>query len=364
VSAAPPPALALRGLRKTFGSVLAVDGVSLEAAPGEFLSLLGPSGCGKSTVLRMVAGLVEPDAGQVVLAGEDITRVPVHRRNLGLVFQSYALFPHMTVFENVAFGLRRRRAPDAELRSRVERVLELVRLGPLGARHPRELSGGQQQRVALARALVTEPSVLLLDEPLSNLDALLRDEMRVELKRLQERLGTTMIFVTHDQAEALTLSDRVVVMDHGRVEQVGRPEEVYRSPATGFVARFLGRANFFAGVVAARDARAIVIALDGGGSVTAATRGEAQPGQRVHVALRQESIRLVSGAPAPAVNSVPATVVFHAFAGPAHHYVVQLHDGRELEVLAPGAEPPIARTTKVVVAWVPEDVIVLPAGSS
>ena len=364
MSAAPPPALALRGLRKTFGAVVAVDDVSLEAAPGEFLSLLGPSGCGKSTILRMVAGLVEPDSGQVVLAGADITRVPVHRRHLGLVFQSYALFPHMTVFENVAFGLRRRGVGDAELRARVGRLLDLVQLGPLDARHPRELSGGQQQRVALARALVTEPGVLLLDEPLSNLDALLRDEMRVELKRLQERLGTTMIFVTHDQAEALTLSDRVVVMDRGRVEQVGRPEDVYRRPATGFVARFLGRANFLAGVVAHRDAREIGITLDGGGSIVAAARGEAGPGQRVQVALRQESIRLVSGRPDAGANYFPVTVVFHAFAGAAHHYVVQLDDGRELEVVAPGAEPPIARGAKLAIAWPPEDVIVLAGGAS
>ena len=245
--------------------MVAVDDVTLDVAPGEFVSLLGPSGCGKSTLLRTVAGLVEPDGGQVILAGEDITRVAVHRRNLGLVFQSYALFPHMTVFENVAFGLRRRGVGAAELGPRVERMLELVRLGPLGARHPRELSGGQQQRVALARALVLEPRVLLLDEPLSNLDALLRDEMRVELKRLQERLGTTMIFVTHDQAEALILSDRVVVMEAGRVEQIGRPEEVYRRPATAFVARFLGRANFLAGTVAETGATATVVTLDGGG---------------------------------------------------------------------------------------------------
>ena len=281
MSAGPEPSLAVRRLRKTFGRVVAVDDVSLEAAPGEFLSLLGPSGCGKSTVLRMVAGLLEPDRGEVVLAGEDITRVAVHRRNLGLVFQSYALFPHMTVFDNVAFGLRRRRVGETELRPRVERMLDLVRLGPLGARHPRELSGGQQQRVALARALVTEPRVLLLDEPLSNLDALLRDEMRVELKRLQQRLGTTMIFVTHDQAEALILSDRVVVMEAGRVEQVGRPEEVYRRPATAFVARFLGRANFLAGVVAQRGADGIVVALDGGLSVVAAcARGHGRRGAR------------------------------------------------------------------------------------
>ena len=236
---------------------------------------------------------MEPDRGEVVLAGEDITRVAVHRRNLGLVFQSYALFPHMTVFDNVAFGLRRRRVAEAELRPRVERMLDLVRLGPLGARHPRELSGGQQQRVALARALVTEPRVLLLDEPLSNLDALLRDEMRVELKRLQQRLGTTMIFVTHDQAEALILSDRVVVMEAGRVEQVGRPEEVYRRPATAFVARFLGRANFLAGVVAQRGADGIVVALDGGLSVVAGAREDMAAGERVQVAIRQESIRLV-----------------------------------------------------------------------
>jgi putative spermidine/putrescine transport system ATP-binding protein len=357
------PALSVRRLRKSFGSVVAVDEVSLDAAPGEFLSLLGPSGCGKSTVLRMVAGLVEPDAGQVVLAGEDITGVAVHRRNLGLVFQSYALFPHMTVLENVAFGLRRRGVGEAELRPRVERMLELVRLGPLGARYPRELSGGQQQRVALARALVTEPRVLLLDEPLSNLDALLRDEMRVELKRLQERLGTTMIFVTHDQAEALILSDRVVVMQGGRVEQIGRPEEVYRRPATPFVARFLGRANFLTGTVAKVEAGGIVVAVDGGLSVVAGLRPGLNPGQPVQVAIRQENIRLESpGAGADHVNCFAARVVFHAFAGQAHHYVVQLADGRELEVAAPGASLPLARGAAAVVAWGPDDVVVLAAG--
>ena len=357
------PALRVSGLRKAFGVVVAVADVSLDAAPGEFLSLLGPSGCGKSTVLRMVAGLVEPDAGQIVLAGEDITAVPVHRRNLGLVFQSYALFPHMTVFENVAFGLRRRGVAEAELRPRVERMLELVRLGPLGARHPRELSGGQQQRVALARALVTEPRVLLLDEPLSNLDALLRDEMRVELKRLQERLGTTMIFVTHDQAEALILSDRVVVMEAGRVEQIGRPEEVYRRPATPFVARFLGRANFFAGTVARVEASGLVVAMEGGLSVVAAPRPGLQPGQRVQVAIRQENIGLeASDADVAHANRFPAKVVFHAFAGHAHHYVVQLADGRELEVAAPGASLPFARGAPVVAAWGPDDVVILAEG--
>jgi putative spermidine/putrescine transport system ATP-binding protein len=359
----PAPALAVRRLRKSFGAVVAVDDVSLDAAPGEFLSLLGPSGCGKSTLLRMVAGLVEPDGGEIVLAGEGITRVAVHKRNLGLVFQSYALFPHMTVFENVAFGLRRRSVAAAELGSRVERMLELVRLGPLGARHPRELSGGQQQRVALARALVTEPRVLLLDEPLSNLDALLREEMRVELKRLQERLGTTMIFVTHDQAEALILSDRVVVMEAGRVEQIGRPEEVYRRPATAFVARFLGRANFLGGTVAEVGGSATVVALDGGTlTVVAVSRAGLVAGQPVHAVVRQEAIRLdapVGDAARP--NQFAATVVFHAFAGQAHHYVVQLADGRELGIATPGATVPLARGARTRVEWSPEDVILLPA---
>jgi putative spermidine/putrescine transport system ATP-binding protein len=237
----------------------------------------------------------------------------------------------------------------------------------VGTRYPRAISGGQQQRVALARALVVEPRVLLLDEPLSNLDALLREEMRVELKRLQERLGTTMVFVTHDQAEALTLSDRVVVMDHGRIEQVGRPDEVYRHPATGFVARFLGRANFLAGLVVERDGRGIVVQLDGGGAVAA--RSDGAIGERVQIALRQESIRLVAGARidtgSPAtVNECAATVVFHAFAGQAHHYVVQVDDGRELAVVAPGAEPPVARGTTVTVAWGAEDVVVLRAAGS
>jgi putative spermidine/putrescine transport system ATP-binding protein len=359
------PALSVRRLRKSFGSVVAVDDVTLDVAPGEFLSLLGPSGCGKSTLLRTVAGLVEPDSGQVVLGGEDITRVTVHRRNLGLVFQSYALFPHMTVYENVAFGLRRRGVAAAEVEPRVERMLELVRLGPLGTRHPRELSGGQQQRVALARALVLEPRVLLLDEPLSNLDALLRDEMRVELKRLQERLGTTMIFVTHDQTEALILSDRVVVMEAGRVEQIGRPEEVYRRPATAFVARFLGRANFLAGTVAETGPTGTVVELDGSGlSVVGGPRPGLVRGQPVRLAIRQESIRLEQPGEAAGPNHFAATIVFHAFAGQAHHYVAQLADGRELEIAAPGATPPLARGCRTHLSWSPDDVIVLPGDTA
>jgi ABC-type Fe3+/spermidine/putrescine transport system ATPase subunit len=253
--------------------------------------------------------------------------------------------------------------PRDERESRVAETLKLVGLSQFAQRFPRKMSGGQQQRVALARALVTEPRVLLLDEPLSNLDALLRDEMRVELKRLQERLGTTMIFVTHDQAEALILSDRVVVMQGGRVEQVGPPEEVYRRPATPFVARFLGRANFFAGTVTGAEAGGVVVALDGGLSVVAASRPGLPAGQRVQVAIRQENIRLdATGAVSDRANRFSVTVVFHAFAGQAHHYVVQLADGRELEVTAPGAAVPLARGAAATIEWGAEDVVLLAGG--
>ncbi len=356
-----PAGLRLRGLRKAYGSVTAVDDVSLEVQQGELLSLVGPSGCGKTTILRIVAGLVEPDGGEVILGEEDITWKPVHRRNVGLVFQSYALFPHMTVFDNVAFGLRRRRVPAPEVTARVGRMLELVRLPELGRRYPRELSGGQQQRVALARALVTEPRVLLLDEPLSNLDAQLRDEMRVELKRLQERLGTTTIFVTHDQFEALTLSDRIAVLDRGRLEQVGRPEEVYRRPATPFVARFVGRSNFLGGTVLRQEAERLRVRLDGGPEVAAGPRGDLAAGDRVHVVIRHEAVRLRPASTGQLPNSFPATVVFHAFAGAAHHYVVELERGPELQAEDSGASAPFPRGAAVRAEWRAEDVILLPA---
>jgi len=230
----------VRRLRKSFGTVVAVDEVSLDAAAGEFLSLLGPSGCGKSTLLRMIAGLVEPDGGQVVLAGEDITRLAVHRRNLGLVFQSYALFPHMTVFENVAFGLRMQKASQADVKRKVERAAALLHIESYLDRYPAKLSGGQRQRVAVARALAVEPAVLLMDEPLSNLDALLRLEMRTELKAVLREAGTTTIYVTHDQTEAMGLADRIAVMYGGKIDQIGSPLEIYATPATRFVGGFIG----------------------------------------------------------------------------------------------------------------------------
>jgi putative spermidine/putrescine transport system ATP-binding protein len=239
--------LSLEGLSKRFGTHTAVDGLTLAVEKGEFVSLLGPSGCGKTTTLQMIAGFVEPSGGAILLEGRDLLAVKPANRGLGIVFQSYALFPHMTVAENVAFGLEMQGVAAAERAKRVGETLELVGLAAFTGRFPRQLSGGQQQRVALARALVIRPRILLLDEPLSNLDAKLREEMQIELRQIQRTVGTTTILVTHDQAEAMALSDRVVVMNHGRAEQIGPPHEAYERPATPFVANFLGRTNLVNG---------------------------------------------------------------------------------------------------------------------
>jgi putative spermidine/putrescine transport system ATP-binding protein len=241
--------LSLDRLSKRFGDFYAARDVSLEVEHGEFVILLGPSGCGKTTTLRMIAGFLEPTAGTVRIGGADVTRLPPWKRNTGLVFQNYALFPHLTVVQNVAFGLEMRKVPPAEIQPRVEEALALVRLGHLGDRLPRQLSGGQQQRVALARALVFHPDVLLLDEPLSNLDAKLRQEVRIEIRKLQRALNLTTVMVTHDQEEALTMADRLLVMNDGAVRQVGTARDLYERPADGFVAGFVGRSSFLKGVV-------------------------------------------------------------------------------------------------------------------
>src|SRR3954469_16809650 len=240
----------LRGLRKVFGSVVAVDGIDLDIADGEFFAVLGPSGSGKTTVLRMIAGFEQPTSGVIELGGVDATRIPPFRRDVNTVFQDYALFPHMTVEQNVAYGLRVRKVPRPERARRVSEALEMVRLPDVGRRQPSELSGGQRQRIALARALINRPRVLLLDEPLGALDLKLREQMQVELKAIQRQVGITFVFVTHDQTEALTMSDRIAVFNAGRIEQTGPPEEIYERPHTAFVAGFVGTSNLLSGVAA------------------------------------------------------------------------------------------------------------------
>src|SRR6266702_5275377 len=284
-------AIRLDDVTKTFdGRVLAVDGVTLDIAAGEFFSLLGPSGCGKTTSLRMIAGFELPDSGRVHVGGKDITDLPVHRRDMGMVFQSYALFPHRTVAENVAFGLRMREVPRAEIERRVKAALALVALTGLEERKPGQLSGGQQQRVALARALVVEPPVLLCDEPLGALDRKLRQQMQFELKELQKRLGVTLVFVTHDQEEALAMSDRIAVMNSGRVEQIGTPVEIYDQPETRFVADFIGDTNIFRGE---RVANATIPRLSVGNGLTLTLPSSAHIGMGfLSVALRPEKIGL------------------------------------------------------------------------
>jgi putative spermidine/putrescine transport system ATP-binding protein len=281
--------LVLTDVQKRFGEFVAVEGFNLAAERGEFVSFLGPSGCGKTTTLRMIAGFEQPTAGAIVLDGQDITDRPPNKRNIGMVFQSYALFPNMTVADNVGFGLKVRKRPADQIRKRVDELLEIVNLSEKGSRYPYQLSGGQQQRVALARALAFEPQVLLLDEPLSALDAKIRVALRQEIRSIQRQLGITTVYVTHDQEEALSLSDRVVVMSEGRMEQVGTPFEIYNFPSTAFVASFVGTLNVLPGVVTDLAAGGVTIA---GQPVRIARGFQGKPGGEVTVALRPEMVSL------------------------------------------------------------------------
>jgi spermidine/putrescine transport system ATP-binding protein len=285
-------AVEIRGLRKAFGDLLAVADVDLDVRPGEFLTLLGPSGCGKTTLLRLLAGFEPPDAGRILISGADVAPLPPHKRPVNTVFQHYALFPHRTVAGNVAFGLEMGGCPRAEVPARVTKALEMVRLPGFGERRIDQLSGGQKQRVALARAVVLEPDVLLLDEPMSALDLKLRKEMQVEVKNLQERLKTTFVFVTHDQDEALTMSDRIAVMNHGRIEQLASPEELYERPRTRFVADFLAVRNLLEAQVLAVEGGRARLRTRGGLEIAAADDGGYRTGARVWVGVRPERMAL------------------------------------------------------------------------
>jgi putative spermidine/putrescine transport system ATP-binding protein len=316
--------VALEGVTKVYGRTRALDGIDLDVHDGELLALLGPSGCGKTSTLNVVAGFVEPDGGRVRLDGQDVTAQPAWRRGLGVVFQSYALFPHMTVADNVAFGLRERGVSRADTAGRVAEALALVRLPGAGPMRPSQLSGGMQQRVALARALVIRPRVLLLDEPLAALDRKLREEMRAELRDIQRAVGITTIFVTHDQHEALGLSDRVAVMNAGRIEQLGTPREVYERPATAFVADFIGAST----ALEARVVDSRTVELAGGQRVPARLGPEVAPGARVRLLIRPERVEL--GEPGP--TTLPARVTSAMFLG--DHWEVRLELEGGVRVLA------------------------------
>jgi spermidine/putrescine transport system ATP-binding protein len=353
---------------KLFGDVAAVDHLSLDVQEGEFFSLLGPSGCGKTTTLRMIGGFEDPTYGTIYLGELDVTDLPPYRRDVNTVFQSYALFPHLDVFENVAFGLRRKKVPKEEVERRVREALALVDLEGFDERKPPQMSGGQQQRVALARALVNRPKVLLLDEPLGALDLKLRKQMQLELKRIQQEVGITFIYVTHDQEEALTMSNRLAVMRHGRIEQLGAPEDVYEHPGTEFVAGFLGASNLLDGEI---------VSMNGTSTVRLAT-GEliraddadlpADAGPSVRVGVRPEKITIVSAddQATPGWNHVVGTVRMSTYIGVNYQYKVEGPGGHELTVFvqnqgAAGSHP--AAGQQVRLEWLPEHTFVVePSG--
>ena len=347
--------LTIKKLKKRYDTLTVVNSVSLEVAQGEFVSLLGPSGCGKTTILRMIGGLLEPTDGQIFFGDQDVTRLPPNRRNVGLMFQNYALFPHMTVNENVAYGLKRQKVSGAELTTRVREALDRVRLGQHGDRYPRQLSGGQQQRVALARSIAPRPAILLFDEPLSNLDAALREEMQIEIKRLQAELQITSLFVTHDQHEAMSLSDRICLMSGGDIQQFASPEDIYFKPANGFVSGFVGSPNKLTG-------RAVGGKVELAPGVVLDVRPPMLEGSTLHVTLRQEDIQRVPGVP----GVLSGTVSLRIFEGATVQYVVSLGQGVEVlaRVNSRGPLANLAQGTEVALDIAPDRIFLAPAEAS
>ncbi|AAZ54318.1 spermidine/putrescine ABC transporter ATP-binding subunit [Thermobifida fusca YX] len=360
------PAISLEKVSKTYRSgqvtTTAVESIDLEIRQGEFFSLLGPSGCGKTTTMRMIAGFEEPTSGVVRLSGKDVTGVPPNRRDVNMVFQSYALFPHMTVAENVAFGLKRKKVPAAEIRTRVAEMLELVELGDRAKYKPRQLSGGQQQRVALARALVNRPSALLLDEPLGALDLKLRQAMQLELKRIQREVGITFVYVTHDQSEALTMSDRIAVMNKGRIEQLGTPAQIYETPATRFVAGFIGTSNILTGT-AQRVSDTLVRIDYGGDQHVLANTPQQMSDLGLVITVRPEKIRLGKDVPDANVSRIRGTVREVVYLGATTHYTVRTVDDTDIVVFqqnSSDASNLADHGDTVWLSWRPEHSYVLP----
>jgi spermidine/putrescine transport system ATP-binding protein len=350
---AEPADVRLEGVTKRFDDVVAVDDVSVAIERGTFFALLGPSGCGKTTSLRMIGGFEEPTAGTIYLGDRDVTGLPPYRRDVNTVFQSYALFPHLSIFENVAFGLRRKGVRGGDLRRRVDDALELVALGGLEKRKPRQLSGGQQQRVALARALVNRPRVLLLDEPLGALDMKLRKQMQLELKRIQHEVGITFVHVTHDQEEAMTMADRIAVMHEGRIEQLGAPHDLYERPRTAFVAGFLGVSNLLPGRVVADG----VVRLDAGGDVRVAPSALAGRDGAVAVGIRPEKVQLGRDD----VNVLEGVVAERSYVGVATEYIVETPAGA-ITVYSQNTQPGAQSASegdRVAIAWSPDATFVV-----
>ncbi len=351
----------LINIKKSYGSVHAVKNANVVFEEGSFTTLLGPSGCGKTTILRMVSGLADPSSGDIMIGGRQVNKVPIHKRNLGLVFQNYALFPHRTIGENIAFGLKYREISKSDAHEKVRNALDIVRLPGVEDRYPQQLSGGQQQRIALARAIVIEPDVLLLDEPLSALDANLREDMRVELKAIQDRIGVTTIFVTHDQSEALAMSDKIVVMSAGTIEQIGAPDEVYNTPASEFVATFLGASNLLLATVIDRDDNVVVLETPEFGktripAARATTLGDTQTSQLM---IRAENLHLTKEASVKA-SSTPAVVEAVDYQGQLARYFVRVGNTQLQAINMINGRPFLAGDT-VNVSFVADECSALPA---
>jgi spermidine/putrescine transport system ATP-binding protein len=363
-ASAPTPAdageLKLQGVTKAFGDFVAVDDLSLTVPAGSFFALLGASGCGKTTTLRMVAGLEEPTRGRIMLGGKDITQMRPYQRPVNTVFQSYALFPHMTIEQNVAFGLQQRRVAKGEIRPKVRAMLELVQLADYGSRRPSQLSGGQQQRVALARALVNQPQVLLLDEPLGALDLKLRRQMQIELKRIQTEVGLTFVHVTHDQEEAMTMADTVAVMNAGHIEQLGAPTEIYEFPASAFVANFLGQSNLLSGDAQGPSGGDVAVSAYGSRFAVPSARCRVTDGP-AYLGVRPEKLHVTTEAVPEGHNAVPGIITDSSYVGVSTQYLVRAPWGEELSIFSPnsGTAGPLQPGTEVQAYWHPAHSFVL-----